>query len=102
MAMDGDRVMHIYPTGNDDNSPTSYTIPPQQQYEALVDAESRGWELAGVFHSHPTGPATMSETDLARVTDPTWLYVVVSLAGSEPVLVGWREGREVAINPRRE
>jgi hypothetical protein len=40
----------------------------------------------------------MSGTDLARVTDPAWLYLVVSLAGPGPVLVGWRDGDEVVVS----
>jgi [CysO sulfur-carrier protein]-S-L-cysteine hydrolase len=101
LAMDGDRVSGVYPTENQDASPSSYTIPPQRLYEAVMDAESRGWEVGGVFHSHPYGPAAMSGTDLARVTDPAWLYLVVSLTGPDPVLVGWRDGNQVAINQRR-
>ncbi len=101
LAMDGDRVMRVYPTGNDASSPVSYTIPPREHYEALIDAESEGWEIGGVFHSHPRGPAGMSGTDLAKVTDPAWLYLVVSLAGSDPVLVGWRNGIEVSLRAVR-
>jgi [CysO sulfur-carrier protein]-S-L-cysteine hydrolase len=101
LAMDGDRVSGVYPTENQDASPSSYTIPPQRLYEAVMDAESRGWEVGGVFHSHPYGPAAMSGTDLARVTDPAWLYLVVSLTGPEPVMVGWRDGNQVTINQRR-
>lgn len=90
LAMDGDQVIKVYPMGNEDNSPVSYTIPPQEHFDALADAESHGWRLGGVFHSHPTGPARMSETDLAKVADPGWVYVVVSLHGDEPAITSWR------------
>jgi len=96
LAMDGDRVVKVYPTGNDDASPSTYTIPPREHYEAVTDAEANGWELGGVFHSHPSGPARMSTTDLSRVADPEWVYLVVSLEGDEPVIAGWRDGEEVA------
>lgn len=98
LALDGDRVVEVYPTGNEEASPSSYTIPPKEHYDALVDAERRGWELSGVFHGHPAGPAAMSGTDLERVADPAWLYIVVSLAGPDPVVVGWRDGGEVRIS----
>jgi desampylase len=97
LAMDGERVVKVYPTGNEDGSPTSYTIPPQEHYDALMDAESNGWRLAGVFHSHPRGPATMSGTDMARVTEPDWVYVVVDLNGDEPGITSWRNGVTVEI-----
>lgn len=97
LAMDGDRVVKVYPTGSDDPSPTSYTIPPQDHFDALTDAESQSWRLGGVFHSHPAGPARMSATDLSKVADPEWVYVVVGLDGEEPVLAGWRDGVTVEV-----
>lgn len=97
LAMDGDRVVKVYPTGNDDTSPVSYTIPPQEHYEAVVDAESNGWEIRGAFHSHPSGPARMSETDLARALEGGWIYLVIDLAGREPVITAWGDGQYVAL-----
>ena len=97
LAMDVDRVVKVYPTGNDDDSPTSYTIPPQEHFDALMDAESNGWRLGGVFHSHPNGPAQMSSTDLGKVTEPDWVYVVVDLSRDEPGLSAWRSGSVVTI-----
>lgn len=98
LAVDGDRVVRVYPTDNDDASPSSYTIPAQEHYDALTDAEANGWELGGVFHSHPSGPARMSTIDLSRVADPEWVYLVVSLEGDEPVITGWRDGEDVALS----
>lgn len=84
LAVDGDRVVEVYPTGNEDASPHSFTIPPQEHYDALVDAESRGWLIGGVFHSHPEGPAEMSSVDLDTALDRDWIYVVVGLGGDAP------------------
>lgn len=97
LAMDGHRVVKVYATGNEDESPVSYTIPPREHFDALTDAESLGLSLEGVFHSHPGGPAGMSPTDLIKVADPHWLYVVVSLEGAEPVLTVWRDGETSVI-----
>lgn len=97
LALDGDRVVRVYPTGNDDASPTSYTVPPQEHYEALVDAETEGWELRGAFHSHPSGPPAMSDTDVARALTPHWVYLVIDLSGDRPGIVAWRDGREVDL-----
>jgi proteasome lid subunit RPN8/RPN11 len=97
LALDGDRVVSVYPTANLDDSPKSYTIPPKEHYEALIDAESRGWTLSGVFHSHPRGPNGLSDTDIKKLTDPTWLYIVVSLAGPVPLISAWCRGSEVQL-----
>lgn len=88
LALDGNDVVAIYPTSNQDRSPVSYTVPPEEHYAALVDAESRGWQLGGVFHSHPNGPAELSPVDLDRALEPEWVYLVVGLAG-DPELRAW-------------
>ena len=41
-------------------------------------AESQGWEIAGVFHSHPTGPATPSMIDVQSALEPDWVYLVAA------------------------
>lgn len=86
LAVADGRVVGVYPTANEDASPTSYTIPPQEHYDALVHAEAKGWRIGGVFHSHPRGPAAMSSVDLDKALDPEWVYVVVGLGGDEPEL----------------
>ncbi|MGB8360979.1 MAG: M67 family metallopeptidase [Acidimicrobiia bacterium] len=84
LAVAEGRVVGVYPTANEDASPKSYTIPPQEHYDALVDAESKGWAIGGVFHSHPKGPAAMSSVDLEKALDPDWVYVVVGLGDEAP------------------
>lgn len=84
LATESGEIVAVYPTSNADASPTSYTIPPQEHYDALVDAESRGWHLGGVFHSHPNGPTEMSSIDEERALEPEWVYVVVGLGGEKP------------------
>jgi len=93
LAFDGDDVMKVYPTPNADASPTSFTVPPHEHYRALVDAETHGWEIGGVFHSHPGGPPTLSEIDRERALEPGWWYLVVGMAGAEPRLAFHRVGR---------
>lgn len=97
LALDSDRIAEVYPTANADESPVSYTIPPQEHYDAVMDAESKGWEIRGAFHSHPKGPARMSATDLDRALEPGWLYLVVALDGSEPNIGAWQDGQFVGL-----
>ena len=88
LAMDGEAIIRVYPTGNDLSSPTGYTIPPQEHLNALVDAEAYGWRLGGVFHSHPDGSPEMSMTDVRAALDSDWVYLVVGL-GDAPEVRGW-------------
>jgi proteasome lid subunit RPN8/RPN11 len=88
-AMDGDRLVQVYPTSNAADSPVSYTVPPAEHYAALEDAESSGWRLGGVFHSHPFGSAELSMIDLQAAIEPEWIYLVVGMRG-QPEIRGWR------------
>jgi proteasome lid subunit RPN8/RPN11 len=82
LAADGSgRLRMAYCLSNASPSPTAYTVDPAEHFRAMRHAESRGWHLAGVFHSHPAGPAYPSPTDVAQALEPDWLYVVVGLAG---------------------
>lgn len=100
-AMEEDRIVAVYPTGNAQASPSSYTVPPDEHFAALSDAESKGWELGGVFHSHPEGTAEMSMVDVMAALEPEWVYLVVGLR-SEPTVRGWVVGggtvEEIALN----
>ncbi len=87
-AQEGE-VVAVYPTANLDSSPTGYTIPPNEHFAALTDAESKGWELSGVFHSHPQGSAKPSTVDVAAALDSEWIYLVVGLGGL-PEIRAWR------------
>lgn len=69
-----------YCLSNVEHSPSAYALEPQEHFRALRHAEACGWHLAGVFHSHPRGPAYPSPTDVARALEPDWLHVVVGLA----------------------
>jgi proteasome lid subunit RPN8/RPN11 len=92
LAADRDgRVARAYCTANLDASPTAYTVDPSEHIRALHDAESRGWHLAAVFHSHPDGPAVPSRVDVAGALEPEWLYVIVSLeVPQQPSVRGFR------------
>ena len=85
------RATMAYCLTNTDASPVAYTLDPSEHIRALHHAESKGWHLAAVFHSHPNGPAVPSATDVAKALEPEWLYVIVGLAGPDrPTVRGFR------------
>lgn len=75
-----------YPTGNVAKSAKLYTVDPKDHLRADRDAEQRGVEIVGVFHSHTHTDAYPSPTDVAQAPDPSWHYVLVSLRDTLPVL----------------
>ena len=87
---DGDVTM-AYPLTNALHSSTNYTIEPREHFRALRHAERLGWDIVGVFHSHPHSPAYPSPTDVRLAPDPGWLYVLVSLeVRDHPDIRGFR------------
>ncbi len=103
LAGTANHACHMYVVDNSLNSPTAYKMDPQQQLQAMIDLEERGWEMVALFHSHPTGPERPSQADIAQAYYPASVYVIVSLADRDnPVVRGFyiENGRyhEVKIN----
>ena len=65
-------------------------VEPIDHLRADRDAESRGLEIVGVYHSHTHTDAFPSPTDVAQAPDPAWHYVLVSLKDGEPVVRSFR------------
>ena len=63
-------VARCYPTRNVAASAKLYTVDPGDHLRADRDAESRGIEIIGVFHSHTHTDAYPSPTDIAQAPDP--------------------------------
>jgi proteasome lid subunit RPN8/RPN11 len=80
----------FYPCRNAAASSRVYTVDPQDHLRADRDAESRGFEIIGVMHSHTHTEAYPSSTDVDQAPDPGWHYVIVSLKREAPVLRSYR------------
>jgi proteasome lid subunit RPN8/RPN11 len=78
MAGSAGRVERLYPIANRLASPYAYEMEPGQQLQAMVDLEDRGWEMLAIYHSHPHGPDTPSQTDILQAYYPEAVYVIVS------------------------
>lgn len=90
LAMDGiGRFRMVYPLTNTAASPSAFTMDPIEQFGAWNHAERQGWTIGAVFHSHPSGPATPSATDLAQPHPTDWLHLVVSFDPT-PHVEAWR------------
>ena len=80
------KVARVYRMTNTDASGSHFTIEPKEQLAAIKDMRARGIVLLGNFHSHPETPARPSEEDIRLAHDPSASYVIISLAGAEPVM----------------
>jgi proteasome lid subunit RPN8/RPN11 len=84
------KVDRLYRCRNAANSSRLYELEPLDHLKADRDAEARGLEVVGVYHSHTHTDAYPSPTDVAQAPDPTWHYVLVSLKDPEPVVRSFR------------
>ncbi|PCN50217.1 metalloprotease [Candidatus Geothermarchaeota archaeon ex4572_27] len=75
-------VVRVVRARNVEPSPTSFKVPPEDLYRAMVEAEREGLEVVGVYHSHPAPPHP-SPTDLEGMARwPVVWLIISSLDGS--------------------
>jgi proteasome lid subunit RPN8/RPN11 len=99
-----DEIDESYPARNACESATRFLIDPADQFAAIREARASGRTVRGAYHSHPHGPAAPSRTDLAEMTDPSLLHMIVSLEHDEPCigLFEWTDGNFVAVDLVRD
>lgn len=88
----GRTVEAVYLVENLHHSPKTYEMNPTQQVAAMTAMDEAGWDLLGIFHSHPRGPAHPSPTDIAYAYYPDAVYVILS-PKSEGLARGEWQGR---------
>lgn len=93
-------VRFFYPISNVDGSTESFTLDQREMLRAADHAEAMGWELGGVMHSHPHGPARLSARDVLLSPASGWLHVVVS--GEQIGLFRVIEGFPVPVPSSRD
>lgn len=73
-----------------ENRERRYTIAPEDYLLADREAQQRGLDIIGFYHSHPDHPARPSATDLAEATFPEFVYIITSILKGEAVdLTAW-------------
>ncbi|MGH9225070.1 MAG: Mov34/MPN/PAD-1 family protein [Acidimicrobiales bacterium] len=87
---DSGEIAAAYPCRNAAASARIYELHPLDHLHADRDAEGKGFQITGVYHSHTHTDAWPSPTDVAQAPDPDWHYVIVSLRLPQPVLRSFR------------
>jgi proteasome lid subunit RPN8/RPN11 len=65
----------------------SYEAAPEDLFAAQRQMRGRGEELLAIYHSHPrSAEPAPSETDVRLAYYPNAVYLIVGLAGPEPVM----------------
>jgi proteasome lid subunit RPN8/RPN11 len=85
-----DRVERFFPAQPDEPSPYYYRIESRDQIRIMNEIDAAGLDLLGIYHSHTSSPAYPSRTDAEQAFWPDAVYVIVSLAGADPDVRGYR------------
>jgi proteasome lid subunit RPN8/RPN11 len=80
----------IFEMTNAERSPVIYRIDPKEQLRVFNEIDEHGLQLVGIYHSHTRSPAYPSDTDVRQAYYPEAVYLIVSLADTDPVLRGYR------------
>jgi [CysO sulfur-carrier protein]-S-L-cysteine hydrolase len=75
-------VRDVIASPNVADSAKVYEIDPKVLLRAYRRADDEALEVIGVFHSHTHSEAYPSPTDVRQAPDPSWHYVLISLADS--------------------
>ena len=78
----GDLVKCLIPVTNELHSPVKFRMAPEEQYNAFIWLEKNVLDMLGYYHSHPTGPAYPSETDLLQFSYPGVVLVLLTSENS--------------------
>lgn len=69
------------------NTESAYEAAPEQLFAAQKQMRQRGETLLCIYHSHPrASEPTPSDTDVRLAFYPSAIYLIVGLAGIEPVV----------------
>jgi proteasome lid subunit RPN8/RPN11 len=69
----------------------SYEAAPEDLFAAQRQMRERGEELLAIYHSHPrSAEPAPSETDVRLAYYPNAIYLIVGLAGPQPVIRAFR------------
>jgi [CysO sulfur-carrier protein]-S-L-cysteine hydrolase len=88
-GVDG-RVERFFPAQPDEPSPYYYRIESRDQIRIMNEIDAAGLDLLGIYHSHTSSPAYPSRTDAEQAFWPDAVYVIVSLAGADPDVRGYK------------
>lgn len=77
LAGKNSRVETVLKVTNQAQSPVRFVMDPIEQLHAFEWIDDNELDLLGIFHSHPTGPETVSPTDIAEAAYDV-VYIILA------------------------
>jgi proteasome lid subunit RPN8/RPN11 len=72
------RSVKVFPVENILHSPIRFRMDPKSQLDIFEEIDEQGWEMLAIYHSHPNGPDTPSETDIGEAYYPETAHLIWS------------------------
>ncbi len=69
---------------NKERANDRFDISPKDYMKVENYADSKGWQIVGIYHSHPDHPDRPSQTDL-QFALPDLSYIIVSVQNGNPI-----------------
>lgn len=87
----GRSIVDAIPMRNVEASPTKFRIDDREHIalRRTLRTASPPLRILGVYHSHPSGPARPSPTDVAEAFYPEWVYVIAAVANGRARVRGF-------------
>ena len=79
LAGEKNQALQWFPITNIFHSAVRYRMDAQEQLNAFHEIEKKDWQLLAIVHSHPTGPAYPSITDIAEAYYPDVVYIIYTI-----------------------
>ena len=76
----GDAVSEVRRARNVKGSPVEYELDPKEHVDILRAADEAGLDVVGFYHSHTFSEAYPSITDISKMSDWGYFYLIASLA----------------------
>jgi proteasome lid subunit RPN8/RPN11 len=84
-------VKKIYEMSNADKSESTFFMDPAEQLKAMKEIRNSGFEMVGIYHSHPHTGAYPSGRDAELAFYPEASYLIISLKDeNDPELRSFR------------
>jgi len=94
LAGKNERVEKVLFVQNQAQSPVRFVMDPYEQLKAFDWIDDNGLDLLGIFHSHPTGPETVSPTDVAEAAYDVTHIICSQMDGQWKLRGFWIENGE--------
>ncbi len=84
------KVDSFYPISNIADTPnTRYKMHPTELLKVLKTLDRKGLDWIAIYHSHPTSPPILSQTDIKEAVDTKPIFLIVSLQHTKPQFKAW-------------